>query len=491
MLRLRWFLVVFLGSLAVLTTIEADTVRLKNGNMLSGTVVEETPDGEVTVDISGVGKLTVSKNEIMSIERASSGSTPPLNPASSDTIPQGDETNAAFWYQQAFSKIQEPSPKIQAELTEVLAKGWDGEHPALTEFLQQNAAALASLTRGAELPQCDFFNGQRPRTLSAPVPNVLKVRALAQAMTLQGRFDEHLGQTSKALERYLLTVRFGRHLCQQPQATLIDVMLGIAVQGIIYDSFAQFTQRSSLTVEDYRKAIQQMLPLMTEERELDQVVETEFQNMRGTLAEAFQKEMKNGKVDATRVGEILRAIDALHKEYEGYFSEAHRRYAPEEFMQKFQTLKQEVERDPALAKFGPVDDVLLEVILKENVVSSEGISADLIAKMFLSLSLPSMEKAMESFWIGRARFNLLVGVLGIQLYKLEHGIAPQKLDELISVHLPQVPDDPFDGMPLRYVQESGQWRLWSIGPDRKDQQGKQLLPVTLKGPGDMVLSSSP
>ena len=493
--RLRWFLVIFVGSLAVFTTIEADTVRLKNGNTLSGTVVEEASDGQVTIDIPGIGKITGSKNEIASIERASSGSTTPLNPASRDTllqgdiVLQGDETNAAFWYQQAFSISQEPSPAIRAELTEILAKGWNGEHPALADFLKQNSAALILLARGAQLAHCDFYNGQPPRTIGSMPYSVLKVHMLTQALVLQGRHDEQAGLGAKALERYLLTLQFGHHLSQQSGSSIVETMVGIAVRAIAYEPLVQLVQRSSLKVEDYQKALKELLMLKTEEVQLNRAVEIDFSQSHNTLAESLQQEVKAGKAEALRAEQILEAFDRLTKEYMGYFAEAYHQHTPELFTQKFDILQQQVKQDVAATGRTMPEDVL-HLFMKEDVVSSKDITPELIAKMFLSNGLSDLSKGMQNCWVGRARINLLTGAMGIRLYELEHGAAPQKLDELVPAYLPAVPDDPFDGAPLRYVNEKGTWRLYSIGPDRKDQQGKQILPVTLQGPGDMVLSSS-
>jgi tetratricopeptide (TPR) repeat protein len=46
----------------------ADTLRLKNGNSLSGEVKAES-DAQVTIDIPGVGEMTFARSEIVSIEK--------------------------------------------------------------------------------------------------------------------------------------------------------------------------------------------------------------------------------------------------------------------------------------------------------------------------------------------------------------------------------------------------------------------------------------
>ena len=64
----------FLFSFWSLPPAQADEVRLKNGNVLSGTV-ENADEQQVTVDIPGTGQLTLERSEIASIEKSSNEKT--------------------------------------------------------------------------------------------------------------------------------------------------------------------------------------------------------------------------------------------------------------------------------------------------------------------------------------------------------------------------------------------------------------------------------
>jgi len=67
----------------------------------------------------------------------------------------------------------------------------------------------------------------------------------------------------------------------------------------------------------------------------------------------------------------------------------------------------------------------------------------------------------------------------LRLYQAKNGKLPATLDELVQhKYLPNVPNDPFDGLPFRYrlTQDQGGRLvaiLWSVGEDRCDDGGKQ------------------
>jgi hypothetical protein len=50
---------------------------------------------------------------------------------------------------------------------------------------------------------------------------------------------------------------------------------------------------------------------------------------------------------------------------------------------------------------------------------------------------------------------------------LDHGVLPDKLDDLVPVYLDEVPMDPFNGKPLQLEKKADQWTIYSVGPDAK------------------------
>lgn len=70
----------------------------------------------------------------------------------------------------------------------------------------------------------------------------------------------------------------------------------------------------------------------------------------------------------------------------------------------------------------------------------------------------------------QARITLTA--IALHRHRLKHGSFPTELSALVPAFLPAVPRDFMDGQPLRYrLETDGQFRLWSVGEDFKDDSG--------------------
>jgi len=74
--------------------------------------------------------------------------------------------------------------------------------------------------------------------------------------------------------------------------------------------------------------------------------------------------------------------------------------------------------------------------------------------------------ARHAAWNGEAD-----AAIGVERYRRQYGKLPERLEELVPDFLPQVPIDPFDGQPLRYVVREEEYRVYSVGYDRVDNGG--------------------
>lgn len=69
-------------------------------------------------------------------------------------------------------------------------------------------------------------------------------------------------------------------------------------------------------------------------------------------------------------------------------------------------------------------------------------------------------------------FDQLVEVgAAVERYRADKGAYPDTLEALVPTYLREVPEDPYSGKPLRYSTAPAH-RLWSIGPDEKDDGGE-------------------
>ena len=80
-----------------------------------------------------------------------------------------------------------------------------------------------------------------------------------------------------------------------------------------------------------------------------------------------------------------------------------------------------------------------------------------------------------------ASLRLLMAELAVRGYEARNGKPPATLRELVPIWLPAAPIDPFSRRPLVYRVMTNSFLLYSVGPDRNDDDGAPLQPGTDKG----------
>jgi hypothetical protein len=94
---------------------------------------------------------------------------------------------------------------------------------------------------------------------------------------------------------------------------------------------------------------------------------------------------------------------------------------------------------------------------------------------FATLVLPTLEGQAKKEAGSLSRLRLSQAAVALERFRATHNNQyPNALAELSPSILPAIPVDPFDGQPLHYRKQDSGYRLYSIGPDLKDDGGKRL-----------------
>ena len=75
--------------------------------------------------------------------------------------------------------------------------------------------------------------------------------------------------------------------------------------------------------------------------------------------------------------------------------------------------------------------------------------------------------------------------IAVQRYKLERGVLPDSLDQVVPEFLPEVPVGPYTGQPLGYSTDGTGYVVYSFGPDGDDDNGAQRLDLDTNE-GDII-----
>ena len=92
------------------------------------------------------------------------------------------------------------------------------------------------------------------------------------------------------------------------------------------------------------------------------------------------------------------------------------------------------------------------------------------------MMLPVFERADWNAARDETGNVLLLVALALRAFRLERGAPPSALSELVPSYLKKVPHDPFGGgEQLRYRRTGAAYRLYSVGPDGRDDGGKAIF----------------
>jgi hypothetical protein len=94
--------------------------------------------------------------------------------------------------------------------------------------------------------------------------------------------------------------------------------------------------------------------------------------------------------------------------------------------------------------------------------------------IFSRMLLPALSRAMQRDGDHTARIRTAQTATAIERFRRAHsGNLPGDLKELVPTYLASVPEDPFDGQPLRFKQLTKGYVVYSIGSDLRDDGGSE------------------
>jgi hypothetical protein len=122
----------------------------------------------------------------------------------------------------------------------------------------------------------------------------------------------------------------------------------------------------------------------------------------------------------------------------------------------------------------PVDTVekwnAAELAVDNAVVAAEAFPP----KLFSSIFLTPLLRVATRFCNLDAHRDAALTALAIERFRRAHeGALPKTLQQLVPTWLPKIPTDIFNGQPLRYRRLERGYVVYSVGPDRLDNGGRE------------------
>ncbi len=318
--------------------------------------------------------------------------------------------------------------------------------PEMTEveaFLDKYAATMRLLHEAADRGGGARYDLDFGQGFGMMLDHVQKLRGGARMLSLEAHVRAHRGDADGVADSIHAMCVLGNSLEQEP--TLVSLLVRIAVGGVANDLCRRQLPHVEFSDADLER-----------------------------LAEGFRKTRYNKGLQRSLVGERAVGIGAFRNPG-GDGTGAQSGTVP-------------------VVGLNPNDDLCQYLAFMEGMIAAAGkpmpqaqrefdqIEQDLAAltnsklgrirHMRTTLLLPALGAALDAAARGNAMNDAAVTAIAIERYRRDRGQIPNDLKQLVPEFMPQVPTDPFDGKPLRYVVEDGEYLIYSVGKNGVDDGGQ-------------------
>ncbi len=355
------------------------------------------------------------------------------------------DENAALVYDQAFAALQgtDEDWDLIGSITspEDLEALTDEQRTQLEACLDKNASALGLLHQAAQMKQCQFDLDYRmgPVMLLPHLTHLRQGAYLERAVVL---VNLRADRSEEAFEHWLDSVRMVRH--QEGQKVLVCELVRLTCLSSSLDALQALVQSGQLNEGQLRGALAGLDGIEGRNSFTD--------SLKGELA-SFRQCYRLGFGQVFPVGGDLPDYGFVKRVFRPLFQH---------------------DEATGVRLLGQLIDLSMQPHYKvRQRVAQWGtsLSARPWLTPFSAILLPALERIFDSFAYPEASAGCARTGVALELHRLRHGHYPEALSGLAPEFLPEVPLDPFDGQPLRYVNSDERVAVYSVGENLQDDGG--------------------
>jgi len=316
-------------------------------------------------------------------------------------------------------------------------------------LVQQNLGAINTLHQGFAYPYVD----PSPRSIKTLVPYFAKYRGMARLLSLQSKVRAEKGDWGGAVDSNLDAVRLGEDVPHG--SVVIGYLVGVACQAIgrrpIWTSIEHLNAAQSRTAATRLESIMDrnfsFADTLQEEKYFGQAALLEmFADPKQTRAYLVQ-DMGTNPGEEPPGAAAAQSLSVLF-----YLA-----YSKSRIMQGYTTY---MDQSAAIAR-QPYGLHLPPPPLPTDPINN------ILLPVFSQARLKGVDSETQN--------GLLLVMLALRAFRLEHGRYPAALTELAPAYLKKLPDDPFAAQgTFKYILNGNTYTLYSVGPDGKDDSGKAI-----------------
>jgi hypothetical protein len=303
--------------------------------------------------------------------------------------------------------------------------------------------------------------------LSTLVPHLTDAWEVCALLQWDAARRAHATDNEGALESCLALQNAARSMGDEP--FFISLMVRVGCNGFAVRAIERTLAQSHVT-----PASEPTLKLMQEVFAEELTEPTLLIALRGQRAglHQFVQAMVEGKVTAATLGAVGRTVDILEAVYQGNRGKRSLNNEVESRLTEY--LPGSLTRQHAAMLHFANDMVDAGRLPPEQAEERfEALEKKIRNETYLvRITAPSLIKIREAERRLRANIRCAVAALAAERYRLAHNRWPESLDDLVKAgFLDAVPIDPYDGKPIRLKRVADGLVLYSVGPDKIDNDG--------------------
>ena len=376
------------------------------------------------------------------------------------------------------------------------------DYPLLATVLERNEKPLQVFAEGMKRPQFysplipSFSGNEIPPLVACINPLHSKMRLAMRLLAIRATLRLHDGDVSSAWQDIMAMYRFGRMESQPSQSIGFSCFMAWEGQGDANKATMQLSQHAGLTAAQARECCRQlqslpaMHPFWKSCDESDRCCEIEsimeLANSKSAEASGFAGGGEIPEAEKTKQLRHVRALNCLVIRKGVDWSEVLQRYNVWYDrlvdVNKSLTYVQAFAKHTALvAETKQQTDRITQSVLSGKTQIGGDMTAKEHAQTIANLAfgmIYSLDDQILGFnckCYGQTEENMALITLALAGYRADHqGTYPKTLAELMPAYIDTLPKDLFTGDNLRYQNENGGYRLYSVGRNGKDDGGRNF-----------------
>lgn len=347
-------------------------------------------------------------------------------------------------------------------------------YPWLAKWVSDSAEPLDKMVAASRRSRCYFpsptlLDQQHDSVVTFLLPGIQGVRECGRSLVVRAMWHVGEHRPKEAWQDLLAIHRIGRLVTQGP--TLIEQLVGIAIDGIACQGTVTLLHEGQLTPEQARQIFRDVSALEPFDNFADSIDHNERLFFLDIVVQVCQ-----GTTDAESLGmgpdgSVFSILRHVRVDWNTVLRKGNKLYDRLAAAGRMPTYEA---RQKAIAQVNQDVRQMTSGMGINTVVSSivnPAARSDAVASVLLALCTPALDAAFTAQDRANAQLELLRLAAAVAVYRAEHREYPQELDDLVPSVLDKSPIDLYHAKPFIYRRIDAGYLLYTAGPNGQDDGG--------------------